>query len=325
LAAVNVGNLLLARTNRRIREVGVRIALGAPRARLIAQIVLENLLLCGFGGAVAVWLAARGLSATNGFMRQLLGDDMPFWWIWRLDGDVLLVSLSSLLFTVTVVSILPAVSVSRADANRLLREGAHGGGLSMGRISRALVTIQVTLISALMLVGSVATVIAQRVATFDLGMDTDNTLVLTFEPSEQTPPTDEARLATYERVLDEIRAAPEIETAAVLHDADILRFSADGAEYPTLEAYPGAWRILMSETEAPIGPTLIEGRRFDSRDSPTNLPTAMVSESLAQSYSTAASRPCTPRCMAASSRGATCPSTWTPSPRTASSASTWWW
>ena len=154
LAAVNVGNLLLARTNRRIKEVGIRVALGAPRLRLIAQVVLENFLVCAFGGAVAVWLAAQGLSATNGFMRRLLGADLPFWWIWRLDRDVLLVALATLVFTVAVVSILPATSVSRADPNRLLREGSHGGGLSMGRISRGLVTVQVTLISALLVVGT---------------------------------------------------------------------------------------------------------------------------------------------------------------------------
>jgi predicted permease len=283
LAAVNVGNLLLARTNRRIREVGVRIALGATRPRLIAQVVLENLMLCALGGAAAVWLAARGLSATNEFMRQLLGANMPFWWIWRLDGDVLLVGLSSLVLTVTVVSVLPAVSVSRVDPNQLLREGSHGGGLNFGRVSRALVTLEVALIAALMLVGSVATVIAQRVANFDLGMDIDDMLVMTIEPSEQTPPTEQARLATYQRVLDEIRAAPEIAAAAILHDADIVRFSADGTEYPTLEEYPGAWRIVTSATDEPIGPTLIDGRRFDSRDTPTSLPTAMVSESLARS------------------------------------------
>jgi len=51
---VNVGNLLLARTNERIKEVGVRIALGAPRARLIAQTALENAMLCAAGGVLVV-------------------------------------------------------------------------------------------------------------------------------------------------------------------------------------------------------------------------------------------------------------------------------
>ena len=74
LAAVNIGNLLLARTNARMNEIGVRVALGAPRLRLIVQTALENVILCALGGALAIFLAAKALGATNGFMRALLGD-----------------------------------------------------------------------------------------------------------------------------------------------------------------------------------------------------------------------------------------------------------
>ena len=282
LAAVNVGNLLLAKTNRRIREVGVRVALGAPRKRLIAQSVLENVLLCALGSALSVWLAARGLAATNGFMRSLLGSDLPFWWIWRLDRDVVAVAALVLLLTIFVVSVLPAISVSRADPNLLLREGARGGGLRMGRISRALVTLQVALSAALMLVGGVATVIAGRVASFDLGMDTDAVLVMNVRPLAQD--SSQAQLALYERVLAEVRAAPEIDAAAILAESPGARFSIGGAEYPTLDEYPGAWRVVLSDTTAPIGPTLIDGRAFDSRDTPTSLPTAIISQSLARAH-----------------------------------------
>ena len=82
-----VGNLLLARTNERIREVGVRIALGAPRTRLIAQITLENAILCAIGGVVALFVAGRALELTNGFMRTAF-DNLPFWWTWGLDSGV---------------------------------------------------------------------------------------------------------------------------------------------------------------------------------------------------------------------------------------------
>lgn len=282
LAAVNVGNLLLARTNRRIREVGIRVALGAPRTRLIAQVVLENALLCALGGAAAVWLAARGLEATNVFMRSLLGPDLPFWWVWQLDGVFVAAAGVVLVLTVLVVSVLPAISVSRADPNLLLREGGRGGGLHMGRVSRALVTLQVALVAALMLVGSVATVIAARVASFDLGMDTDDLLTVIVRPSVED--STDARLAVYEGVLDEIRAAPDVDAAAIMAESPNARFSVDGAEYPTLDDYPAAWRIVMSATPVPIGPALIAGRAFDGRDTPTSLPTALVSRSLARAH-----------------------------------------
>jgi len=282
IAAVNVGNLLLARTNRRIREIGVRVALGAPRARLIAQIVLENVLLCTLSSIAAIWLAARGLTATNAFMRSLLGSDMPFWWVWGLDRDTLAVAGAVVALTVLVVSVLPAVSVSRADPNLLLREGSRGGGLAMGRISRALVTLQVALTAALLLVGSVATVIAGRVASFDLGMDIDNVLMMNVESPDAG--TSEERLAAYERALNEVRAAPEIEAASILMEAPGARFSVGGTEYPTVDEYPGAWRVVLSDRPTRIGPALIEGRAFDSRDTSTSLRTAIVSQSLARAY-----------------------------------------
>lgn len=282
LAAVNVGNLLLARTNGRIREVGVRVALGAPRGRLIVQVVLENVLLCALGGVVAIWLAARGLAATNGFMRSLLGADMPFWFVWQLDRAVVVAAGCLLVLTLLVVSLLPAISVSRADPNLLLREGGRGGGLQMGRVSRALVTLQVALISALMLVGSVATVIAGRVASFDFGMVTDDILVVTVRSPIQD--STEAQLAIYERVLEEMRAAPDIDAAAIMTESPGARFAVDDVEYPSVDEYPGAWRVVLSATPDPIGPALIAGRPFDARDRSTSLPTAIVSQSLARAY-----------------------------------------
>ena len=282
LAAVNVGNLLLARTNERIQEVGVRIALGAPRLRLIVQTMLENIVLCALGGLLAILLAARALEATNGFMGALVGGDLPFWFTWSLDRDVVMAAGLFLLLTVILVSALPALSVSRADPNILLRDSTRAGGLRMGRISRGLVTLQVALISALMLVGSAVAVIADRVASFNVGMSTTDLLMMGVEPPAESYETTEARLSLYERVLAELRATPGIDAAAIMQEAGIARFAVDGREYATPEDYPGAWWIVLSETPSPIGPALVAGRAFDSRDSATGLKTAIVSESLAR-------------------------------------------
>ena len=154
LSAVNIGNLLLARTNARMNEIGVRIALGAPRWRLLFQTTLENVVVCALGGALAVFLAARAFAATGGFTRSLMGDFMPFWWTWTVTGEAGAVACILLLLTVVVVSVLPARTVNRADPNALLKDGARAGrGLEAGRISRALVTLQIALISALTLIG----------------------------------------------------------------------------------------------------------------------------------------------------------------------------
>jgi predicted permease len=284
IAAVNVGNLLLARTNERIREVGVRIALGAPRTRLIAQITLENAILCAIGGAVALFLAARALELTNGFMRAAF-EGAPFWWTWSLDVHVVAAAGVFLALTVLAVSVLPALCVSTIDPIALLRDGSGtGGGRASGRLSRELVTIQIALISAVIVVGGAAAVIADRAASFDYGMSTDGLMSMRFELPTDSYGTEAARLTFYERLLSELRGTAGIEAAAIMQEAGLARFSVDGREYATPDDRPGAQRILLSGSPSPIGPTLIEGRTFDSRDNATGVKTAIVSASLARAY-----------------------------------------
>jgi predicted permease len=282
LAAVNIGNLLLARTNARMNEIGVRVALGAPRLRLIVQTALENVILCLLGGALAVFLAAKALEATSGFMRALLGNNMPFWWTWGLDGELVAVAGLLLTLTVIVVSVLPAVAVNRADPNALLKDGARAGrGLETGRISRALVTVQVALISAVMLVGSTVALIAGRTASLDWGMDTANLYMMGIELPLDRYATVEQRSSFYDRLLAELRATPGVDAARIMRESGPAPFGIEGAEYATPRDRPTAWLIVLSESPTPIGPTLIEGRTFDSGDSATGLKTALVSRSLA--------------------------------------------
>jgi predicted permease len=281
LAAVNVGNLLLARTNERIKEIGVRIALGAPRLRLIVQTTLENAILCVIGGAFALFLAAQALKATDGFVRAF--DGLPFWWTFGLDRDVVAAAGVFLLLTVLAVSVLPALCVTGVDPNLLLRDGTRtGAGRGTGRLSRELVTLQVALISAVLVVGSAAAVIAKRAATFDNGLDTARLMTMRLQLPTERYPTAAQQLSLYEELLTELRGASGIAAAAIMQEPGIARFAADGREYATPADAPGAWHVVLSETPSPLGPALIEGRAFDSRDTAAGLKTAIISASLAR-------------------------------------------
>jgi predicted permease len=285
LAAVNVGNLLLVRTTERIKEIGVRLALGASRFRVTAQAVTENVVLCALGGSIAIFLAARTLGATNSFMDALLGSDLPFWWTWSLDWDVAAAAGIFLLSTVVVVSVLPALAVSNADPNRILRDGTRsGGGFATGRISRALVTVQVALISAVMLVGSAVAIIADRAADISWGMDTADLYMMTVDLPSERYGTPEARLAFADRMLGEVRATSGVDAAVVMQQIGTARFAPVGREYATPNDQPGAWLVALSDTPSPVGPTLVQGRGFDSRDSATGAKTVIINESLAQAH-----------------------------------------
>jgi predicted permease len=288
LACVNVGNLLLARTNERIKEISVRVALGAPRLRLIVQMTLENVVICIMGGVLALWVAVRALEATNGFFAAMvdrLGVSQPFWWMWGLDSNVAVAALLFLLLTILLVSVLPAYSVSAVSPNSLLRDGTSGaGGRRSGRISHALVTLEVALISIAMLVGSAVSVIAYRAVNVDLGMDTADLFMMPVELPADTYGTAERQLAFHQKYLTELRDEGRIEEAAILQELGDTQFAVGSADYNSDDDYPRAMQIVMSEMPSPIGPTLLEGRRFDSRDSATGLRTVIVSKYLAGTY-----------------------------------------
>jgi hypothetical protein len=182
-----------------------------------------------------------------------------------------------LLFTVVVVSVLPALSVMRADPNALLKDGARAGrGLETGRIARALVTVQIALISAVMLVGSAVALIAGRTTSFDWGMNTANLYMMHVELPEARYSTPEQQSSFYDRLLAEVRATPGVDAAGVMQETWAMPFALEGAEYATPQDRPTAWVVVLSESPASIGPTLTEGRRFDSGDNATSVKTKFL-------------------------------------------------
>jgi hypothetical protein len=216
-------------------------------------------------------------------MRALLGNNRPFWWTWGLDVEVVVVAGLLLALTVVVVSVLPAFSVMRVDPNALLKDGARAGrGRETGRISRALVTVQVALISAVMLVGSAVALIAGRTANLDWGMDTASLYMMGLELPDDRYATAEQQSSFYDRLLAELRATPGVDAARIMRESGPAPFAAGGAEYATPRDRPTAWLIVLSESPVPVGPTLIEGRTFDSRDDAAGLKTALVSRKLAR-------------------------------------------
>jgi predicted permease len=286
LACVNVGNLLLARTNARVKEIAVRLALGAPRGRLMMQMVLESVFICIIGGGPAVLLAGWALSATNGFLRLSFEGDLPYWWNWGLDSDTLLMAGLFLVVTILLVAVLPAYGATSVNVSSLLRDGTRGGteGRTAGRISRALVVVQIVLISVVMQIGSVMAMVAYQASHVDLGMDTTRLVTMPIELSGDAYDTPAEQRQFYDRILGGLRQSPEIEGALLIQEAGEMPFAADGARFSRPGDYPKASLVLVSDSPTPLGTRLLEGRNFDARDSETGQRSAVVSEYLARTH-----------------------------------------
>jgi predicted permease len=285
LACVNIGNMLLARISERVREIAVRVAIGAPRAKLMAQMMLESVIICVVGGLLALALAGWTLNATNAFLGSTFEGDLPFWWNWGLDARAITAASLFVALAIVLVSVLPTYSATAISANTLLRDGTRGSqGRTSGRISRALVTIEIVLISVVMLVGSLMGIVAYRASHIDFGIDTTNLLTMSIELEGEAYNTPEKQVLFYQRLMAALRQSPAVDAAMVMQDAALTRFAVDDTEYNTVKDYPQATLVVVSESPKQIGTRLLAGRNFDRRDSADGLKTVVISKSIAERY-----------------------------------------
>ena len=152
LMTANLAGLLLARHSTRRRELGVRLALGAPRSRLLRQLLFESLLLAGCGGAAGLLLASPLVHALVHFLPAA---PIEVFVEPRIDLRVLLVSFAAVLVTGVTFGLAPALESTRIDVQSALRDDAGSGWWPGRRLSLrgALVTLQVAL-SFVLLVGA---------------------------------------------------------------------------------------------------------------------------------------------------------------------------
>ena len=292
LACVNVINLLLARANDRAREMAVRLALGASRARLIVQSLWESAILTLAGGVLATGITAWGLSTINSWAQAHIPGNLAFWWVWRLDRPALVALGAFVTVTMAVLGSVVAARATNVRINAVLQDSTvRGGNRRQSRIARALVVTQVATVSVLMFFGVMSGIVANRVTKVDLGYDTRNLMSTLVLPRPERYDTPAKRIGFYEGVRDAMSQSAEMESVALRSSIADL---GDGDGSDRLELSRGAAATGGGSARAfirgvlgplePLGSRVEDGRAFDSRDSETGSRTAIVSRAFAARY-----------------------------------------
>jgi len=286
VACANLANLLLARAARRRREMAVRAALGAGRARLLRQLLTESLLLAVVGAGGGLLLVVWGLDA----LVALAPSDLPSVVGAQLDTRVLLFTLGLTVLTGLVFGLAPALHASRVDLQSALRDegrGTTGGG--PGRLRGLLVSGELAL-SLVLLIGAGLLVRSfVRLSQVSPGFDARG--LLTMQVSALGPRyEDEARVrAFYEEVLRRVAGLPGVESAAMVSNLPLGgnrdqaglhvegRPLANAAEAPSPERY-GVSPDYLRAMRIPLR----RGRILSERDGPDAPRVALIGESVAR-------------------------------------------
>lgn len=289
LACTNVANLLLARASERAKETAIRVALGAPRARLILQMMWESLIICTVSGVIALLLSGYGLQVTKEIMRGVFNGPLPFFWQFEMDSHIVVVTIVISLVTAIITGLLPALKVTGGDFNKVLRDGTRGAqSRSAGKLSKALVILEITLSCALLTTAGAIAIGINVTDNSDYGANTHNKLIARIELPERKYPEADLRVPFYQELIRELEAQPDIAKASLAGAVPgintwytrIAIEGRDNTDITTLpqshvtNMYPGMYEIL--------GVQALAGRLYDEDDTPDKPNTVVVTDSFAK-------------------------------------------
>lgn len=287
IACANAGNLAVARTLRRQREIAIRTAIGASRVRLLQQLLVEGILVAGASCVVGIALAASSLQLLARFAERLSPRAHDI----RLDPACLVFALGVTVFTALLAYALPAWRTP-VDLIPSLREGSAGSGTgrSARRLRGFLVAAQVAFSLILLTGAGLLFRSFVSLTQVDAGYQTGRQLALTVMPNWTKVHSDEQYKAFFERLIDKLRAVPGVSSAVIA--ARVPLASTDPyLGGITVEGEPPAdARTMPPVDRAAVGPgyfamlgaKIIEGREFTDADRPGTLPVAVVNESMAR-------------------------------------------
>lgn len=289
IACSNLANLLLARASTRRKEMAVRAALGASRARLMKQLLTETALLAALGGGLGLLLSWYGLQ----FLTVLAPENLPRAREIRMDGTVLIFTLVVSCLAGLIFGLVPALQASKVDLNEELKGASRGGSDTAGR-SRARGALVVSEIAlSLMLVISAALLMKSflRLQEVKPGFTTDNLLLVRLSLPPRSYANVEAVTVFYDQILSRIQNLPGVEGAG---GANVLPLSGLNVRSdftiigrPPLTALdkPAAQtRLVTADYFKALGIQIVQGRAFTPHDNASANRVAVIDEALARRY-----------------------------------------
>ncbi|MDQ6830391.1 MAG: ABC transporter permease, partial [Gemmatimonadota bacterium] len=287
IACANVAHMLLARAAARQREIAVRTALGASRARIVRQLLTESLLLGGLGGTAGLALAACGIRV----LVALGPRSIPRVDTIALDGRVLFFTLVVSLVTGVGFGLVPALQASVLNLSESFKEGGGAGteGVKRHRLRSMLMASELAL--ALVLLVGAGLMIRTFVALqqIDPGFDPRGVLSMTVSVAGSAEAAPGRRVAFYKQVLEKVRAIRGVHSASLINHLPLAgdmwgwSYWIEGQPLPAPGETPTAvYRVVMPGYFKTMGIALQHGRDVQESDAMGAPRVLVINERLAQ-------------------------------------------
>ncbi|HZI80977.1 MAG TPA: ABC transporter permease [Vicinamibacterales bacterium] len=285
IACANVANLLLARVAGRVREVSVRLSMGASRWRIVRQLLVENLLLAALGGACGLALSVGGIRL---FWSVAQDTHPPYWLRFPFDLRVFGYLAAVCLGTTILFGLLPALQTARTNLVEVLNDATRGstGGRRGRRWSGALIVGQIAL-TLILLSGALAVVQnAVALTSQEAGVDTARLLRLRIDLPATSYATPEQRVSFYRRLEDRVAGgATRVALANVPPLAGGRRRAVELTGQPAGVERPAATQVTIGDRYFDtIGARPLRGRQFVRGDGEPGRGTAIVNERFAAMF-----------------------------------------
>ena len=289
IACVNAANLFLGRGAVRDREIAVRAALGAGRARLVRQLLTESTVLSIIAGGLGLATAFWGIRA----LVLLAPPDLPRLDEISIDGPVLAFTLVVSAMAGILFGIVPALRISRVDLNEALREGGRSlaGGKRLRYVRSGLTVAEVAFSMILLTGGGLMIRSLLSLQSIHPGFRTDNVLTWRISVSRSKYTKGPQVTAFYNELLGRLQSIPGVQGAAAITDI-FLSITPNSAGF-TVEGHPSPppEQQIEATTDSispnyfqTMGVPLIRGRFFDQHDGRDTLPVVLINETMARRF-----------------------------------------
>jgi macrolide transport system ATP-binding/permease protein len=290
IACVNVGSLVLVRSESRRREIAVRGALGATPARLMRQFVAEGLLLAGFGSLAGVIVAIGAMKLLGSLVPKDMASNMPFLGGVGLNAHTGSFAAVVALLAALLVTATPTLRLSLHDVRDGLGDGDRGAaGQLWRRLGANLVVVELAIAAVLLAVAGLLGQSLYRLLHVPLGFDPNHLATVQVMAPDTIYKSDEQTVGLYREVVRRVSSLPGVESAGMTSmlpaqcDCAIDRIQIPGRPYLG-EHNDVDERIVSAEYLSTLKATLVRGRLFTEDDDASKPGVAVINQALARKY-----------------------------------------